>query len=280
MNKYLHPFAKISILIIFSSACSPKEKISKNEFTLKEVNDGFQNVMTLKFPLEIDSLIWITLIDGNADGKFYTSNDTEADKNAPDYMRIDNKKTSQFSSGILKDSTLLEFNKTKYLITIDTKGRKGSIQQLEQINKQVDISINNKLPDFKIQSYIGKKDVALSNVINKNYKYTIFKNWAPFCEPCIKQIKEINVDSFRINNIDLIYLIDSSYVEDIDKYFKDSKLMETIYLCDYKQIDNELHFNGYPFSILVSKEGEYQKYISFASPKSIIDKVATKTIYK
>lgn len=273
MNKYMLPFARLFILIIFSSACSPKEKNSKNEFTLTEVNDGFQNIMTLEFPLEIDSLIWITLIDGNADGKFYTSNDAKADKNAPDYMKINNKKTSQFSGCILKDSTQLEFNKTKYLITIDTKGRKGSIQRLDHINKQVDISINNKLPDFKIQSYMGKEEVTLHNALNENYKYTLFKNWAPFCEPCIKQIKEINVDSFRLNNIDLIYLIDSSYVEDIDKYFKDSKLKETIYLCDYKQIDNELHFNGYPFSILVSKEGEYQKHIFLASPKSIIDKM-------
>jgi thiol-disulfide isomerase/thioredoxin len=272
--KYYIVVLSILVLYIQNTSCSLKQTDEINYFKFINGESSLQNCLIVESVLSLDTTIEIAIIDGNNDGNYYTNENPKSDPSFPDRIVITDGLSSQYSGSELKDSILLKYHNNNFLIKIDIENRSGTIEKIDTFSKNIDVYFYNKLSNEKVYSLNSGIELNLLDIISQEFKYTIVKNWAPFCEPCIKELAKINVDSCRIRNYDLLILVDSIYVNDVNKYFTNVKLKELVYLCDYSKMNNRLKFNGYPSSIIFSNNGNYLKYCSFLSVDNIIKKYA------
>lgn len=275
MIKIKNLILKVNFYFLFlflNINCSGNQTKEKNHFNFVNLESSYQNCLTVESFLSLDSTIKISIIDGNNDGKYYTKKDLRRDTNFPDNIVVTDRLIGQFGGTELEDTIIIQYYDKTYLIKIDIENRSGIMEKLDTCIWPIDVFLYNKLSIEKVYSFKTGKKQNLIDILNEEFRYTIAKNWAPFCEPCVEQLTIINRDSCRSRNFDLIFLVDSIYSDQINKYFTNVKLKEQVYLCDYSKINERLKFNGYPSSIIFSNRGDYLKYCSYESIDKILNK--------
>lgn len=257
-------------------SCGNVQKDFVEKFNLVSDNNPFQSTLKLSEGLKVNPSLDITIIDGNSDKLFYLKKDSRKDPNYPDRITITDKISTQFSGVELTDSIVIDFFGKQYLVTLALDSLIGYIHQIKGDNIQKDVTLSNQIPKAKLISLVGNEEYEFSATINKDFNFFLFKNWAPFCAPCIEELDiiEKNHKSYLGNSIKLIYIIDSIYKEDALKYFNAKKIKNDIYLCDYTIIKKQLNFMGFPSSVLFCGDGKYIRHYAFQS----IDKIESDII--
>lgn len=109
-----------------------------------------------------------------------------------------------------------------------------------------DINGNN----FFLSEYVGEK-------ATKNYKGVIFSFGASYCEPCKKEIPELEklLEKYEDKGLG-IYLIALEKKDRAQKLIDETKTNLTVLVDRYLVVQKLLGFNGIPFTVLVDDKGK------------------------
>ncbi len=116
--------------------------------------------------------------------------------------------------------------------------------------------------DFFLSEYIGEK-------ATKNYKGIIFSFCASYCEPCKKEIPELEKLLGKYEESGLgIYLIALEKKEQAQELIDETKTNLTVLVDRYLVLQKLLGFTGIPFTVLIDNNGKVRLINSAFSEKN------------
>ena len=129
------------------------------------------------------------------------------------------------------------------------------------------VEIINSLKKRKVyveKTPITENENLLSNILsNYNGKVILINFWGVTCGPCMFTIEKMEpLKKTELNNekIVFVYLTTTNW-SPIDEWFKKINTIQGhhYYLTteQWKHLNNQLHFNGLPFYVLVQKNGQF-----------------------
>ena len=142
------------------------------------------------------------------------------------------------------------------------------IKKIEQMQKSTQsVEIIDSLKKRKVyveKTPITENENLLSNILsNYNGKVILINFWGVTCGPCMFTIEKMEpLKKTELNNekIVFVYLTTTNW-SPIDEWFKKINTIQGhhYYLTteQWKYLNNQLHFNGLPFYVLVQKNGQF-----------------------
>ena len=122
------------------------------------------------------------------------------------------------------------------------------------------IGIGDICPSFFLRDIDGN-DFFLSECVGekaaKNYKGIIFSFCASYCEPCKKEIPELEklLEIYKDRGLG-VYLVALEKKNRVQKLIDETNTNLTVLVDRYLVVQKLLGFNGIPFTILIDNEGE------------------------
>ncbi len=226
----------------------------------KQLNaEPFPICLVMIKKLSIDSTLAIEIVDGNRDGKFRIRQD-KSDFNC-DYLKVYDTYNRQFLSIPLQSNCVIKYYDQLYSIKYNERDLNCEISQICDFNLKIDGYIINTIPFKYLKKLSNNESILVKNLFVGKSDYVYFSFWAPYCVPCLQDIKdEVNYKKeFEKARIKIIHINIFDDLERSKEFLKKNRIYGEFYYCTKSNM-NDWNCNGFPSGVMFRANGTYSRH--------------------
>ena len=250
MNKHLNII--ILLVLIFCFSCNLKDKNYSKK--LKQITKDYKKYSVNEL-IKLGTFKWnsnstpIYNLEGNlVDGKVYQN---------------------LISINKIKSDFYFDENDKMILVVMIPLSK----EELDWNEKKSITLLNQQAPDFELTNLIGE----IKSLNQFNEKVIVLNFWFTTCQPCIKEIADLNILAEEYKNKEVVFIsIAKNKKNEVVKFLKKNKFIYDIYLSN-EEILKIYSINSYPTNIVIDKTLKivyYEKGLRsniFEEMKKVID---------